>query len=110
MNTPENNLTGRNVGTIGARSQMKALAAVYLCFCHERRGMNVNNKRKPAVRPAPEPHSQVPNMPANERSKSALHHCNIPLPNFQLFHSRSAFAALFWALPKPCGFGNLEKT
>lgn len=110
MNTPENNLTGRKVGTIGARSQMKALAAVYLCFCHEHRGMNVNNKRKPAVRPAPEPHSQVPNMPANERSKSALHHCNIPLPNFQLFHSRSAFAALFWALPKPCGFGNLEKT
>lgn len=104
MNTLENNLTGRKVGIIRARSQMKALAAVYLCFCHEHRGVNVNNKTKPAVKPAPESHSQVPNMLANERSKSALHYSSIPLPNFQLFHSRSAFAAPFWAIAKAVWF------
>lgn len=83
---------------------MKALAPVYLCFCHERCGMNLNNKTKPAVRPAPEPHSQVPNTLANERSKSALHCSNIPLPSFQLFHSRSAFSAPFWAIAKAMWF------
>jgi len=41
---------------------------------------------------------------ANEHSKSALHHSNIPLPNFQLFHSKSAFAALFWAIAKAVWF------
>lgn len=86
------------------RSQMKALAAVCLCFCHEYRGMNINSKRKPAVRPALEPRSWVPNMSANERSESALHRSSIPLPSFQLFHSRSAFAAPFWAIAKAVWF------
>lgn len=83
---------------------MKALAAVSLRFCHEHRGMNVNNKTKPAARPVPEPQSRVPNMSANEHSKSALHRSSIPLPNFQLFHSRSAVVAPFWATAKAVWF------
>lgn len=100
MNTLEDNVTGRKVSIISVWRQMKALSALYLCFYHEHHGMNLNNKTKPAVGLAPEPHSQVPNALANERSESALHHSNIPLPNFQLFHSRSAFAAPFWATAK----------
>lgn len=53
MNPQENNGTGRKAGTIGARSSMKALAAVYLRFCHEHRDMNLNNKPKPAVGATP---------------------------------------------------------
>lgn len=90
------NPTGRKVSII---SQSKALAAVCLCLC-DNRGTTLNNKTKPAVRPAPEPHRQVPNALGNERGKSALHRSNIPLPDFQQFHSRSAFAAPFWALAK----------
>lgn len=62
------------------QSPMKALAAVYLRFCHEHRDMNLNNKPKPAVGPPPAAHSQVSDPLANEHSKSALHRSNIPLP------------------------------
>lgn len=109
MNTLENNLTGRKVSIISLQSQMKALAAVYLCYCHEHCGMNLNNKTKPAVRPALEPHSQVPNTLSKERSKSALQCSNIPLPNFQLFYSRSAFVAPFWAIAKATWFWQAGK-
>lgn len=80
MSTRENNRTGRKAGTISTRSLMKALAAVYLRFCHEHRDTNLNNKPKPAVGPPPAPHSQVSDPLANERGKSALHRSNIPLP------------------------------
>lgn len=80
MNTQENNRAGRKAGTISTQSPMKALAAVYLRFCHEHRDTNLNNKPKPAVGPPPAPHSQVSDPLANERSKSALHRSNIPLP------------------------------
>lgn len=95
MNKWENNGTGRKAGTISTRSPVKALAAVYLCFCHEHHDMNLNNKPKPAVRPPPAPHSQVSDPLVNERSKSALHHSNIPLPKLPAVPFRvSAHSAL----------------
>lgn len=86
---------------------MKAFAVVYLCFFHKHRGIDVNYKPKPAVRP--EPHSQVPSTLANEQSKSALHRSSVPLPNIQLFHSMSASAAPFWAIAKATWFSQPGK-
>lgn len=102
MNTRENSRAGSKAGTISTGSLMKALAAVCLRFCHERRDTNPNNQQKPAV---PQHHTARPQT--HWLTSVANQLCTAQtflFQNFQLFHSRSALTAPFWGTAKAAWF------